>query len=426
MVVRLKTRPARIVLTSMMALGFMLVSWAALRPWVAGRALSGEPADSSTRRALALDPGNDRIHAALAILYHYSLFLRNYPKALTAYQSALQLNPLDAGSWLLLGKLYGTLGQAREADQAFRLATQFGPSNTTLLWEVAVTYLDEGQVQEALETLTRFLAVSHPNDVAKGYELARRLISPEEVLDKMIEPDTEHYTHYANYLLDRNLGDQALAVWNRLNETAARTGDPIDPHLQLRIVDLLMATGNLRLAHQVWTNVTKQIEPDAAPTESNLVSNGSFEREETARRGFDWRIGGAPGVVAAFDRANAHTGRRSLRLSFTKSRTDFSNVSQIIPVQPNSTYALEVHIKSKGLDGSPGINFEVIDSTYGALARTDPVGGTRDWTKVGLRFRTLGNSQSVTLRIHGEPPPAYMPPLSGSAWIDNVTLTKVE
>lgn len=426
MVLRLQAQPSRIALSGMLILGFALVSWAALRPWVAQRAFSKGPADSAARRARSIDPGNGRFHAALGTIYQYSLLLRDYPAALASYQAAIQLNPLDRNSWLHLGKLYATLGQAREADQAFRMATQFGQSNAALLWEIAVAYLDEGQVQEAIATLSRFLAVSHPNDVAKGYELARRLVSPDEVLDKMIGPEVSHYTHYANYLLDRNLSDQTLAAWNRLSEVAGRTGEPIDPHLQLRVVDLLMATGKPGLAYQLWTHVTKRIEPDAAPTESNLVSNGSFERKETVGRGFDWRIGGAPGVTWAFDPATAYTGRRSLRVSFTKSRADFSALSQIIPVQPASTYALVAYIRTSGLPGSPGINFEVVDPAQGVLARTDTVGGTRDWTKLGLRFRTSGNSQSVTLRIHSEPPPASMPPVSGSAWIDNVTLAKVE
>lgn len=445
MVLRLQAQPSRIALSGMMILGFAFLSWAALRPWVAQRAFKEGPLDSAARRALAIEPHNGRFHAALGAISQYSLLLRDYPVALASYQAALQLNPLDGSSWLHLGKLYATIGQAREADQAFRLATQFGQSDAPILWEIAVAYLDEGQVQEAVAVLIRFLFVSPPNDIAKGYEMVRRLVSADEVLDKMIGPDVSHYTHYANYLLDRNLGDQALAAWNRLSEMASRTGEPIDPHLQLRVVDLLMGTGKPGLAYPLWTHVTKQIEPDAAPTESNLVSNGSFEHKETVGRGFDWRIGGAPGVTWAFDPATAYTGRRSLRLSFTKSRADFSNVSQSIPVQPNSSYALMAYIRTDlpvrdtclprcgegtaqtgGLAGSPGINFEVVDPAQGVLARTDTVGGTRDWTKLGLRFRTSGNSQSVTLRIHSEPPPAWMPPVSGSAWIDNVMLTKVQ
>jgi hypothetical protein len=411
----------------MMSLGFLLISWAALRPWVAQRTLSyPTPVDQAARRALSIDPGNNRIQATLATLYHYSLLLRDYPAALTAYRSILRNNPLDSSSWLHLGKLYERLGQRQEADQAFRLSTHLGPSNSALLWEIAVARLEQEQTPETLDTLVRFLsAADNRSDLAKGYELARRLLPPEEALNTVIPPSAPQYAHYTNYLLDRNLGDQALTVWNRLTELALRDGEPIDTRLQLRVVDLLMATGKIDLAHRVWTNVTKQIAPDAAPTESNLVSNASFEQTNTIGRGFDWRIGGAPGVTARLDSFMAYTERRSLRLSFTKSRADFSNASQIIPVQPDSTYAFEGHLKTQGLDGSPGISLEIIDPSHGLLARTDTVGGTRDWTKVATWFRTFGNSQSVTLRIHGEPPPPYLPALSGSAWIDNVSLTKV-
>lgn len=427
MVIRLHARPSRIVLSSLMILSILSVSWAALRPWVAHRTLSRSPLDQAARLALSIDPGNNHVQTTLATLYHYSLLLRDYPAALTAYRSILRDNPLDSASWLHLGKLYERLGQLPESDQAFRLATHLGSGNAALLWEIAVAYLDQEQAPKTLDTLARFLsAANNPTDLAKGYELARRLLSPEEVLNTFIPPNVLQYTHYANYLLDHHLDDQASEVWNRLAETAARTGEPIDPPLQLRMVDLFMLTGRLDQARQLWTAVTHQMAFDNAPTESNLVSNGSFEVDATVGRGFDWRIGGAPGVAATFDPFMAYTGRRSLRLSFTKSRADVSNISQLIPVHSHSLYALQARIRTDGITGPTGIGLEVFDSGDGVLARTDAIGGTRDWTAVMARFRTSDAAHTITLRVHHTPPPPYLPPLSGTAWIDNVSLTRVE
>jgi hypothetical protein len=426
MVLRLRTWPLRIVFSCTLVLGFALASWAALRPWIAQRIAGVEPDENALRHALTIDPDNGRLHAMRATLYHYSLLLRDYPAALTAYRSALRMNPLNSASWLHIGKLYADLDQARESDQAFALSARFGPSHSGLLWEIATAHLEEGHVTEAISTLTSFLAASPPHDLIKGYDLARRLASPDELLDKMIAPDLDHYTHYANYLLDRKIEDQALAVWDRMPQMAARTQEPIDPHLQLRVVDLLMATGRLDQAYRLWITLVTQTQPDAAPTASNLASNGNFERKETVGRGFDWRIGGAPGVAWAFDPDISYTGRRSLRLSFVKSRADYSNVSQLIPVQPHSMYALQAHIKTDGLAGSKGITLEVIDSAEGAMAKTDTVGGTRDWSQVTVNFQTSATARTITLKVHSEPPPPYLPPLSGSAWIDNVSLVKVE
>jgi hypothetical protein len=277
-----------------------------------------------------------------------------------------------------------------------------------------------------LDTLARFLlATDNPADLAKGYELAGRLLPSEEVLNTLIPSTVFHYTHYANYLLDRNLGDQALPVWKRLTELAARTGEPIDIHLQLRVVDLFILTGQPGPAYQLWTAATKQMTINDASATSNLISNEGFERDATVGRGFDWRIGGAPGVTATLDSFVAYVGRRSLRLSFTKSRADFSNVSQLIPVHPNSVYTLQAHIRTDRFTGTKGITIEVIDSDNEVLARTDAIGGTQDWTSVTATFRTSGAARTVTVRVHSDPPPPYLPPLSGSAWIDNVSLAKV-
>lgn len=427
MVIRLHARPLRIVLSSVMVVTFLLASWAALRPWVAQRTSSRGPIDQAVRRALSLDPDNDRIQATLASLFHYSLLLRDYSAALAAYHSLLRNNPLDSASWLHLGRLYERLDQRPKADQAFRLATHLGPSNSALLWEIAVAHLDQEQTPETLNTVARFLsATDNPSDLAKGYELARRLLPPDEVLNTVIPPNVPHYTHYANYLLNRNLGAQALAVWNRLHESTTRTGEAIDPDLQLRVVDLLMARGLLDQAHQIWASLMTQMKLDAAPAASNLVSNGNFERKDTVGRGFDWRIGVAPGVAWNFDPDTAYAGRRSLKLSFVKSRADYSNVSQLIPVQPHSMYVLQARIKTDGFAGSKGVTLEVIDSAEGTLTKTDAVGGTRTWTPVAVKFRTSGTAKAITLRVHSEPPPPYLPALSGSAWIDSVSLTEVE
>ena len=179
MVRRLDGRPTRILVGGLMTLAFLLGCVAALRPWVAQSAGSVAPLDRGARRALSIDPENDRYRAALATLYHYSLLLRDYPTALTYYQSTLRSNPLDSASWLQLGKLYQKLDRPGEADRALRLAVQLAPSDATVLWETTVAYLEAGQLPEARRTLTRFMSASREDhNRAKGNDLARRLGLP--------------------------------------------------------------------------------------------------------------------------------------------------------------------------------------------------------------------------------------------------------
>jgi tetratricopeptide (TPR) repeat protein len=162
--------------SGLMTLACVLACASALRPWVAQWAGRGTPLDRAARTAISINPGNDRFQVILANLYQYSLFLRDYPAALTYYQSALRANPLDSTSWLHLAKLYQKLDRHREADRALRLAVQLAPSNSTIMWETTLAYLELGQLPEALRTLTRFISMSRDDtDRAKGYALARRL-----------------------------------------------------------------------------------------------------------------------------------------------------------------------------------------------------------------------------------------------------------
>lgn len=176
MVCRLDLRPKRMLVSGLMTLAFVLACASALRPWAAQWAGRGMPLDRAAQRALSINPGNDRFQVILANLHQYSLLFRDYPAALTSYQSALRANPLDSTSWLHLGKLYQKMNRPREADRALRLAVQLAPSDSTILWETTTAYLEGGQLPEANQTLARFISLSRDDtDRAKGYDLARRL-----------------------------------------------------------------------------------------------------------------------------------------------------------------------------------------------------------------------------------------------------------
>ena len=427
MLLRLDGRRKRLLVATLVTFAFLFACAAALRPWIAQWELSGTPPDRAARRALSLDPGNDRYQALLATIYHYGLLLRNYSTALAYYHSALRSNPLDSASWLQLGKLFRRLDRQAEADRALRMALQLGPSNATILWEASVAYLENEQLSEALGTLARFISFSQQlDDKVKGYDLARRLVPPGEVLERFIPPGVTHYAHYATYLLDRNMGEEAVRVWDRLNRLGPEARLQIDPNLQLRFIDLFISSGRFGPAYALWTDVSRRLDPNAASSRSNLVSNASFERGQTLGKGFDWRIASPPGFSCDVDPFTAYAGLRSLRISFSQTREDFSSVSQVVRVQPDATYRLEAHIKTRGLHGSRGVALEILDPHKGLLARTEMIGGTKDWTNVGVTFRTMGHSEIVTLRIRSEPPPGHLLPVAGTAWIDKVSIVKAQ
>jgi hypothetical protein len=110
------------------------------------------------------------------------------------------------------------------------------------MWETTLAYLEAGQLPEALRTLTRFISMSRDDtDRAKGYDLARRLVPPEEVFERVIPQDVTNYAQYLKYLLDRNQTDEALRVWGRLKEMHPAGYEPTDPTLKRRLAELLTA-----------------------------------------------------------------------------------------------------------------------------------------------------------------------------------------
>jgi len=114
------------------------------------------PAASVTfEKARTADPSDFRTH----YLYATALFRDNSANAtaaLEALHNAIELNPRDARSYALLGRIELADGRPERAAAAWVRTLEIDPENTTALYQLGLLYKKEGKAAEAGRLLDRF------------------------------------------------------------------------------------------------------------------------------------------------------------------------------------------------------------------------------------------------------------------------------
>jgi hypothetical protein len=156
----------------------------------------------------------------------------------------------------------------------------------------------------------------------------------------------------------------------------------------------------------------------------NLVTNGNFEYD-IVNGGLDWRVLPVEGAVAALDNFE---GRRALRITFDGSRNlDFGQVFQYVLVQPNTRYVFQGRMRVQGITTDSGPRFQIRDG-YNAdhlFAGTENLIGDSDWVEERAEFRTGKDTRLLLLGVARPASEKFESQISGSVWIDDISLTTV-
>ena len=103
-------------------------------------------------------------------------------------------------------------------------------------------------------------------------------------------------------------------------------------------------------------DIWNQVAPGAAYyAESGHILDRGFEDNLAHGPGavFGWQVKSNTQTQIGIDTAQGHTGNRSLRVYFqVRSHISEINVSQLVPVQPNTEYDFECYVKTERLDSA--------------------------------------------------------------------------
>jgi len=220
---------------------------------------------------LKQDPDNTDAHRMLARVYTAALSHAPQGKideralrlATQEYEKVTGKDPKDVESWVMLAKLYGTAGNAADAEKAYNTALALEPDNEDALTGLAMLYGNMGDTKRAIEKL-KAATDKNPNDrslriLAQAYEEQKDYKNAADVLRKAValSPDDDRLAKgLAEDLYFSDQPDEALKIYEDL---ASRS--PRDPSLILRMADIYSNKRDYAKAHEA-IDKAKKLDPD--------------------------------------------------------------------------------------------------------------------------------------------------------------------
>jgi len=333
------------------------------------------------------------------------------------------LSPYEAHFWSDLGAAYDWAGRSDDALRAFQRAVQLYPNSPEINWRFANFAVRTHRFREALQSLRVVLAGNSPAH-RSVFELAARAAHDDKAILEILPPNAKVFFDFLNFEMDAGNVMAAEQTWHRLQELKL----PFDLREAFPYVDSLIQHREPERLEAAWAALAerfpKQIGPPGA-NNSNLVTNGSFERD-ILNGGLDWRVVPIEGATVNLDSQNAFDGSRALRIEFDgKHNLDYGHVFQYVAVQPNMRYRFSAAMRATELTTDSGPRFQIFDGydLVSPLQSTDNIVGSCNWTSQIVQFKTNPGMRLLVIRVARPPSAKFDAQIRGAVWIDQVSLT---
>ena len=410
-------RPALDLLVRLVAvLLYLLLTWLAVRP-LAGWYAVGRGGEEGLLRAAKYDGGNSVYPYLLG--RHYSLQVErpDPERAVRYYRQALALSPLQPGAWTGLSLSLLHEGKTAEAEHALERAVLLNPSDPNLMWEASTFWLMNGSVGKAVASLRRFIVLDPAGQTA-AYDLCWRLKLGNDYLMRNLVPREYPYEKkYLEYLIAAKRPEEAEKVWDRVDQYR------VDRELFIRYINFLIDSGQYDRAEKDWRAVATKAAGIKSGDDLPLLWNPDFEYE-ILDGGFGWSVREVPGVDVFIDDSVHVAGNRSLGVNFNgMENPDATFASQVVRVRPGERYLLKGYVKTQALTTTNGIFLEVAGlRCQGLDRRSETVTGTNFWREVTVDFAAPRDCEAVVVKIRRERSNKLDNKISGTAWIDGLSL----
>jgi hypothetical protein len=377
------------------------------------------------RRAIALDPGNAAYDYELGLVCAYSLGQANLAGAVHFLRKATELNPRKALYWSDLAEVCDTLNHTACSEQAVEKALALSPTTPRFEWKAANHYLQTGQTEEALKHFRRLLRLDGTYAQPVFQVCLRVLGNPQSVSQKVLPPGNQPQLKlaYLDFVSAQGDIDFANRIWSQISsEGLSYKFSDVKPYLEH-----LLAGYKIQQATKVWQELEQAgVIPETAVGRSkNLVYNAEFGHKPL-NAGFDWRIPITPYIETDFQDPSAYRGSHCLRVDYAAGRNlESEPVYQLVPVVPGHAYELRAHVRSDDITSDSGPRLRVLDPACPACLNvsTRTTVGTMPWHLLTLNFTAGADTRVVRLSIWRSRSWTFPMEISGSFWLDDVSIT---
>ena len=426
-VVQIDSRKVPIrILMILLLLAPLVWCWFVVR-WYVGNTMADyfDPDEGDIRTlqiAASMAPNDPLPHWRLGEIIQKRFPPDQISRAIDEYETAVSLSPNDYRFWMSLGIALEQDGAVDRAEKALRRSVELAPSYSFPAWYLGNLLLREARYPEAFAELRR---ASESNSELRPqlFNLAWEVYSPDvEAVKTAIGSSPEARAQFAEYLMGRGRVEDSMSVWANLSENEKK----VNREAGRSMLSSLLAAKRFHNSVTIWNDIS--LSQNYRATIGKML-DGSFEddlpRETDA---FGWRVKGAPQMQIGIDPNMAHSGNRSLRLTFqVHSRLDAINVSQMVAVMPATTYNFECYFRTQNLQSAATPLIHIVDAADGAFFATSPAipVGTKPWQQLTLSFKTGEKTEGIIIQLArdscGE---NTVCPIFGTIWYDDFSLSR--
>jgi len=387
------------------------------------RGISSQPIHLSKEnllRATQLTPSNPEPYYRLGLFYQWDIQHIDLRESAQYFRKAIERNPLEQEYWLNLAKTLQRMGEGTASEAALENAIRVFPAGYRGRWVGGNLLLQQGDFEKALPHFSYLLA-HYPNQSAMVYDVLEKAVNDSDfVLERIVPHDASSFRQYLSYLYGASDKESVKKAWAKRSSF----GYQADRGETLRHIEFLISQGELDEAFHVWKARFRE-EGLPTPDESNLITNGGFEKEKILGGGFDWRIEKVTGAEVSFDPSMAFEGKRSLKIVFNgRENVDFHHISQFLALKSNTEYVLKANMRTQAVTTKSGLKIEVIGVGQAFRGVSGTLTGDNEWQELMITFRTPAQSQGGLVRIRRERTDKFDRLISGTVWIDHVRLSE--
>jgi hypothetical protein len=340
------------------------------------------------------------------------------PQTIPALTDAVRHDTGAPARWCDLGEAMVKAGRVQEARRCFSTALALGPNIPPILWRAATFYDDLGEGTRALSLASRLLDQTSIYDatVFNWYQAGKMPMT--DILGIGLPDGGGRASHaYLRYLITTGDFNHSALAWDWLLGR-----HQVDAGLARDYASFLYDDRRYGNAARSWAAYLG--DRRNGYLDSTQLFNGGFEAESLGSV-FDWRIETlADAVVATVDSDVAHGGTHSLALRFAGSENaNYHHTYQSAFVEPG-LYRFQAFVRTQGITTDQGIRFHLVGGDVNVT--TEQVAGTSDWTRIQQLIRVPKTTQLLVVQVTRQSSLKFDSHISGSAWIDDVSLTRIE